>query len=479
VIRRLWHEAAKLLSSARTATWLLAVLGVWSGVATLIPQGDATTKTVASWAAANPVIELPVRLLGLHQAFSSVVFTLLVVALGLCTAVCAWRRTRAATRRAHALSEAAASNESFVAARHDLEIVCRPGLVPSEVISAASDALKPLGVRAKRRGNLLSEVSPVWSVWGSPVFHWGLLIILLALLFGGLQRSEGMMQVPVGQAKADAPASYESIHFGPLRDWRVVQRSIRVDGFSPNLRTGGIDRGPTPVVTVLDSAGAVLKTQEVYPNRPLQIGSLTIHPSDYGLVAGVSRISSAGVETGRAYALIDFSQNATDGTVPAAGYLSLSDASGKPEFKVFITVLLPGKPGQFLQDLPADPMARIVVTRLDGTAVIQRIVAPGQNVPLPTGGSLHLGYLGYSAQIVVVDDSSVPFLYVGLFVSLVGLAITVFSRQQIFLAVPMEGPDGVKIAVTVRMWRNASSSRSEIEAELARALGGPEQGSTT
>ena len=53
------------------------------------------------------------------------------------------------------------------------------------------------------------------------------------------------------------------------------------------------------------------------------------------------------------------------------------------------------------------------------------------------------------------------------------------ERQQIVLAGVIEGPEGMKLAMSVRLWRNASSSRGEIETELTRALNGVEEGSTT
>ena len=106
------------------------------------------------------------------------------------------------------------------------------------------------------------------------------------------------MGVAVGQTKPDAPASYGTVHTGPLHDWRSVHRSIRVDAFDLEFKTGGIDRGPTPTVSVLDGTGQVVKTQRVYPNRPLKTGSLTIYPSTYGLAAAVSIVNTSGVETG-------------------------------------------------------------------------------------------------------------------------------------------------------------------------------------
>jgi hypothetical protein len=97
---------------------------------------------------------------------------------------------------------------------------------------------------------------------------------------------------------------------------------------------------------------------------------------------------------------------------------------------------------------------------------------------LPDGSRLRLDSVGYYARLQVVDDGSIPLLYLGLIVAVFGLTIAVVARQQIILATVVEGPDGTRLAVTVRLWRNAPSSRSEIEAELTRALSGSEKEST-
>jgi hypothetical protein len=95
------------------------------------------------------------------------------------------------------------------------------------------------------------------------------------------------------------------------------------------------------------------------------------------------------------------------------------------------------------------------------------------------GGSLRLDDVGYYARLQIVDDWSIPLLYAGLFVALAGLTLAVVARQQIVLATVVEGSEGVKLVAKVRLWRNSSSSRSEIETELTRALREHEKGSTT
>ena len=230
---------------------------------------------------------------------------------------------------------------------------------------------------------------------------------------------------------------------------------------------------------MLDAAGNVVKTQRVYPNMTLKSGPLTIYPDNFGLAVALSTVDSSGVETGRGILLVDFSAEATTATLPIE-HLNLPDSAGNPVYRVEATVPLDIKGLVVSKRVPAVPTARLVLSSPDGTRLGTRIVGVGQLIELPgLGSSLRLDSVGYYARLSVVDDWSIPLLYAGLLAAMVGLTATAAVRQQIVLATVIEGPAGVKLAVKVRLWRNASSSRSEIEAKLTHALGGAEKGSTT
>jgi len=477
VIRSTWRRVFKFLGSAILATWLLVFVGTWSTLASFIPQGVSSNKAVATWALAHPLGERVVRVLGLHQAFAAPVFTVCVLLLGFCTALCAWQRTKVAIHKARMLREAASLDGTAVAAKHDLEVECDASFTDEKVLTVAADTLETLGIKMKRRGDVLGAVSAQWSVWGSPVFHWALLALVLALLTGNLMRSEGLMGIAVGQTKPDAAASYGFVRTGSLHDWGRVKRSIRVDAFDRDFKTGGIDRGPTPTVSVLDAAGKVIKTQRVYPNMTLKTGSLTIYPSDYGLAAKVTLLNTAGGATGSSYQLVDFAGETTAGTAPIET-LSVGDSSGNPLLTIAVYIPLDRKGDLGLKQLPKTPTARVVVTGNDGATVLDSVMSPGAHIALPSGDVLRLDGVEYYARLQIVDDMTIPLLYAGLVVALFGLTLAVVARQQIVLATVIEGRQGPVLAMKVRLWRNASSSLSEMKDELAAALSGSEKGST-
>jgi cytochrome c biogenesis protein ResB len=211
----------------------------------------------------------------------------------------------------------------------------------------------------------------------------------------------------------------------------------------------------------------------------LKTGSLTIYPDNFGLAVSLSTVASSGVVTGRGILLVDFSAEATVATVPI-DHLNVSDSAGNPTYQVSATVPLDIKGLVVAKRVPAVPTARLVLSSPSGTQLGTRVVAVGQKVELPgLGSSLRLDGVGYYARLSVVDDWSIPLLYAGLIAAMLGLTTAAVVRQQIVLITAIEGAEGVSVAVKLRLWRNSSSSRAEIESELTRALGGVEMRSAT
>jgi hypothetical protein len=103
-------------------------------------------------------------------------------------------------------------------------------------------------------------------------------------------------------------------------------------------------------------------------------------------------------------------------------------------------------------------------------------VKPGADVPLPVGGSLRLISIGGYARLSIVDDPTVPLMYAVLVIALIGLATAVFARQQYVVAVVVDGPDGAKVLLSARFWRNASTTREKVVGALTKALGSADEG---
>lgn len=479
MIRGALRKLTRFLSSGRVGTLLLVFVSAWSILASFVPQETTSRpEAVAGWGAAHPLVEPVVRVLGLHHAFAAPLFTVVVVLLAISLALCAWQRTKVAVTKSRIVRAAAKVDGLALAESHDFEVACDSALSESDILSVASDTLERIGIRTRRSGSVITTVSPPWTVWGSPVFHWALLALIVAMALGNMQRASGQMGLAVGESKIDEPASYGILSAGPLHSLLAAQRSIRLDAFELNYSSGGVDRGPTPTVSVLDARGEVIKSQRVYPNHTLKTGALAIYPADYGLSATVSLVDVSGAEIGRSSRLIDFSEEVTQGIRPV-GYLVVRDSAGNASLKVFLTVPLDRVGTSYRRRLPAEPKARVRVTSMDDKPVLDRVLRLGEEMTLPVAGALRLVDVGYYARLQLVDDASIPLLYAALIIAMLGLSIATLARQQIVAAAVVDMPDGTMLAVRIRLWRNATTSRSEIENELTKALGGVQKGSTT
>ena len=197
----------RTLGSPRLALALIILVGAWSMLATIVPQGHADAPEVEAWVAANGILGSITSAVGLHEAFGAPAFIAASIVLMLSTAVCSWDRTRVAVKRGRALRAGARITPEDVAHASDLTIPVDSALSDTDALARTASAFEAIGVKARIDGGVVRAVSPWWSVWGSPVFHWALVLLALAAFAGVLFRAEGNMVIPIGETKPDVPES--------------------------------------------------------------------------------------------------------------------------------------------------------------------------------------------------------------------------------------------------------------------------------
>ena len=468
-MKELYRRAVRFLTSAALVSVTLGFIGVWSIFATMVPQGDPAIGSALAWAEANPGIAGIVDALGLHRAFDAPAFLAAVAILALSTVLCSWQRTRVALNRSRALRRATNPEARPTATDHDLLIDVPGGMDASQALSAVEKALRGLGIKMRRTDDTLVMASSPLAPWGSPVFHWALVGFMAFVLLGSLVRGDGLIGIALGQVKPNVPASYGRFDAGPWHSWDDDGLSFRLDDFEPRFTADGIDRGPVPTLSVLDAEGNVIKTQPVYPNKMLHIGPLKVSAPAYGLSVTLNLLDESGAEVGRAVQLLDFEQSAPDGTVPLEP-LAITDDAGNTTALVHATVPLIAENGAFVEWLPKDAPARIVAESVDGEALIDELVNQGEAVELPGGFQLGVVDVGWYSRLSVVDDWTVPFVYMWMILGALALSVTTFTRQMYVVIASVEGPTGTSLAVRMRLWRHASTTRSEITEALGRAL---------
>lgn len=475
MIPKILRRTVRFLGSSVLATVLLVVVVVYSAVATFIPQGSAGDPAVAAWVTGQPLLGAVAQFLGLTHAFTSWVFLACASLLCVSAVLCSWKRTKVAIHRQSTLREASRLDESSLADCSDVLIPCDPGLSSSEVAARATEELESLGISTRRNDGLLRATSPAWAVWGSPIFHWSLVGFMVMIVIAALLRTDGLMGLAVGEVKPNAPSSYGFLSAGPLHQWEPVQTQLRLDGFESENVVGGLDRGPTPTVSLLDSSGAVVKTQRVYSNSPLRSGSLTVHADVYGLAVRLRVLDAQGRETAAGIQYVDFATDDPAGT-RALGGIVLRGAGGVAVARVQVTVPLDSRDGGLDYWMPAKPTARLLVTAPDGQVIEDRAVPPGQDLKLALGQTLRVDSIDWYYRLSVVDDPTTPILYALMVVAFLGLAVSLVARQIVLVAARVETQEGPVLAVKVRLWRNVPCEREEIVERLRARLGPAQRG---
>lgn len=467
------HRVASRLASPRLAFGLMIYLGVYAFLGSLVAQGTAESPKVVAWALAHPGVEQLVRSVGFHEAYTTPLFLVPAALLLACTAVCAWRRTRVALWRGRALARTGRGDVSGIGARPTFTLPLASA--DEGALETAEEVLNGCGVKVNKHGDVLVAGSPVASVAGSPLFHWSLVALICAIALGSLFRADGVMGIAVGDVKPLAAESFGVLTAGRFHSWPVPPPTIAVEGLDVSHRVGGIDRGAAPLVVVRDARGSVLAQGSVYPNHPLRFGSVIVHPGAYGLAANVALVDARGNELGRSRLLLDFDSHVPAGTDP--GGLTLSDAQGNPGAQVTLAVPLDMQAGSFVQVVPTRPTAEVTVTSVAGNAVLAHAhLQPGESVPVDGGARLRLDNVGYYARLAIVDDPSVPMIYVSLVLALVGVTMALLLPQWMLVVRLSTEDDRRVLEVTTRDWRNASLRLEALEVALRAAFAGNESG---
>lgn len=423
-------QVARRLRSPRLAIVLIGLFVVLMVVATLVPQGPSSAPEVKAFVAAHPQLAVLTAALGLHRAYTHPAFLLLLALLSVSTALCAWERTKWAyswARRVRSTSERAADSARAKGTLLPLPEGTSRG-VALDVAEEALAALAPFP-RVRRSDDSVTRAWGVWGVFGSPLFHWALVAIVLVVLLGRAYRSEGLVGFPVGEPVADVEASYGTHTTGPLYRGHTGLTFLVTSIDFDNV-VDGIDRKETPHLVLMDGE-RVLREQDVYANRPLRYGALLVHADDIGMVVGARLFDTTGATVGSSRGFIDFDAAMPDGTEPKE--LTVDDPAGVVRVRLWVRAQRDG------QDVvKVIPPARAVLVSYrpagDDSWTDPVAVPVGGELSVPgTDKTLKIDTLDYYARMRVADDWSVTPMYAlfGIAVLGIGIAVLVSPRRVV------------------------------------------------
>lgn len=329
---------------------------------------------------------------------------------------------------------------------------CMPVHLPAaEAREAAAALLQRRGytVRQADDGNSLRLLARrrFWAVWGSPLFHTGLVLVILGGFVSLAISRWGSFGMLEGETFDDRSSDYVSVSRGPLAPLR--------DGrFSLTLRQ--IDLRFRPDGTILDFAaqvqlrqnGRVVRAATVDGANPLRYGSVNIYRHRFGY-APAFRLDRAGAETARFIVALDTVMPG----INADTELKDSEVLYRGDFAVpgtpfrAVAEFFPdtgGDPGfpQLRSHLPKDPGLWIQVSG-NGQDLYKGLVRPGEAARFGEY-TLRFDHLRRWYGFAVVQDPGIPLVYLGFVLIVPGLVlIYLLSPREVTLRIRREGEGAV------------------------------------
>ncbi len=438
----LFRRIVTFLRSRRLAVSLIAAVAIYGILATLVPRGAPSDPAVSAWAAAYPTAEAIAAPLGMHRAFSSPLFLSLVLLLAASTTACAVERTRRAIRLVKSLRRDPAEAVIERLTLHPEAAVHVSSAELSDVVlGRVASGLRSQGLRISRTEGLVGARAGILGLFGSPVFHWSIVLLMLVTAAGQATRSEGFMALPLNQTTPEIHSSYLSVVEGPLFGERHTGVNLVMTELDRDFVKDGVKFGASPYVKVTRNAQPVAEGW-VHSNSPLRAGTLMVHMAAFGPVVTLAVESPGGGEVAREVFPLDLSEDASMAIAPQV--FNLADESGVPGLTARVVVL----PKDPLGGAGAQSRAQLETAPVGSSDFGPAVIVPvGETLDLSGGRRLRVVSVSDWARVSVANDWSVPYVYGLLILATLGLTVAVLVPARRASVLLVETPEGRSLHV--------------------------------
>lgn len=431
--RRFW----RLLRSRRLAIWLLLLAAIYQVVAVSLPALGA-------------------------EGFSSPPFIALAGLLGLSTAACAWERTAHALRL---LREPQGVPEPLVERlrRREPVVVLSGGIEAAR--TGAKAALVSLGLSVRGTPAVLRGRAAGYGPLGSPLFHWGLALLFLAVGLGRVSRSEGLIGVPEGESGLlHTAAAYGRLERGPLYLNPYEGARLHVVELRELTRPDGLDLGLVPRVRLVQG-GRTLAEGDVYANHPLRHSTVLVHYDEWGFFGRFAVLGPTGETIDETIAYFDIAEKG-GAILPATVRVT------SPDRGAFDVNIRP-KPRSGESSATAERQVAVAWTTASGEETSTSL-AVGDTASVD-GASVRFSEAGRYARLSFVDDWSVYPIYALLGIAIAGLAIAILAPRRTAWVLLEERPEGIAVKVLAVHDRKDPTFEQLVADELKSLADGTEE----
>lgn len=416
---RWWQYPWNLFTSKLLAVILIALLAIFSAIGMIIPQTDPNPGNYQAWAIKFPLLAPLIETLGLNNLFRTWWFATLGVIfftnLAACTArqiqqsIVIWRRRRQPIQSAPLAGFAAAGDYGFVRAE-TIKAFARAGY------SITDDSGDDLMMEKHR-----------WGIWGSVVFHIGLIVVVFAVLLTGAVKTTGYMMVAEGETRREIHDNYDVIYQGPF--FKTTDHY----GFEITMKKqqkyfdekGRLDYIKSDVL--ISENGLPVLEKQITRGEPLLYKDIRFFEYDDGFAPLVTLKKGDGSVAWQTYLLLNTHRYSTRRTyyynnlsIPGTPYTMTMEFYPEMAFK--------GKTVYNRSNQLKNPGAKIVI-REKGRVVAEKVIKKEE--PLVFGGyRLNFGEIKSWTGLEVVRDPGAGILFGGFWLNLAGLIVLYFLRYQ-------------------------------------------------
>lgn len=262
---------------------------------------------------------------------------------------------------------------------------------------------------------------------GSPVFHLGLLVVVLAGLARLLFYRDAAVRILEGETLAADPAAWQAQRGGPLSRPFALPAPLRLEEVRPARYESGALQQITARVALLGAPAADVR--EISINAPIEVDGRSLHVlAGHGPAALLERRSPGGEQ-------------------PSIVYLEEREQDFRGRL-----VLEGGREVRLRATVSAARPETVEARLLRGPALLAlTALQPGAELPLGGGESLRLVALPWWAQLSGSRDASRPFFFAGVAIAVAGIAL-LFGVVPVDTAVFVEGD---RLVVALRAQRFA------------------------
>lgn len=488
-LRWLWRQ----LTSMRVALILLFLLALASVPGSIFPQRGTSPLRVSEFLKDNPTTGPILDRFYMFDVFASPWFASIYLLLFISLTGCVLPRAVEHVKELRSQPPTAPRNLS----RLPVHLQWQSQALTADVIAEASLAWKKRGWRVRQGEDWLSAEKGYSRETGNLLFHLSLLVLLMAVGFGGAVGYRGTVIVREGSGFADNVTQYDT--FAPGRIFssdNLPPFSFELKDFAATFQRGGQQSGAPrefrAELSVKDEPSAQPRAITVEVNHPLRTSGITVYLVGHGYAPEFTVKDAAGkiVWQDASVFLPQDSAFTSSGvikvpdTVPQLGIQGFFLPTVTTDFSKGPKSIFPAadNPEVYLSawqgDLGLDSGLPQSVYRLD-TEKMKRIgieeLAPGESWTLPNSGGT-LEFTGYRewASFVITKDPGKGWALGAAIASIVGLSLSLLiPRRRAWLRVTPSEDSGSLIEVAGLSKTEAPGLADEI-LQLAKLVNAPE-----